>query len=60
MIQSNMIFRDFVGKQFNSKRITAPTHKIGTSTRDGHTKLGCFKDTMTGAPASVKLPMPKF
>ena len=49
-----------MSRQFNSKKQSAPTYKIGSSTREGHEKLGCFKDTMTKAPVSIKLPHPKF
>ena len=46
----------FIGKQANSKRPAAPTYKIGSSTGEGHEKLGCFMDTMTKAPVTFKHP----
>lgn len=59
MIISNDNVRSHIGKQFNSKKRSAPTYKIGTSTREGNEKVGCFKDTMTMAPVSIRLPHPK-
>lgn len=48
-----------VGKQFISKKKTAPSAHFGTAPRDVSSKAGVFKDGMTGA-MKVKMPHSKW
>jgi hypothetical protein len=51
--------RTAVGKQFVSKKRTAPSCTFGTAPRDVSGKVGTFKDSMTGA-MKVKMPHSKW
>ena len=51
--------RSAVGKQHTSKNKSAPSAHFGTSSRDLSSKLGTFKDGMTGA-MRVKMPHSKW
>ena len=48
-----------VGKQFVSKKKTAPSAHFGTAPRDVSSKVGTFKDNMTGV-MKVKMPHSKW
>lgn len=51
--------RSAVGSQFVSKNRTAPSCHFGTSSRDLSSKVGVFKDGMTGA-MKIKMPHSKW